>query len=138
MAPPVVFAIGDLHSDAGCARAWVHKTNLVANLQSVPEQWEWKGGEQDRIVFMGDYIDKGARAKQTLLFVKQLNQRFGDEKIVAIMGNHELNLLIDRQRPQGQRYLDYVYAVAHPSAYLDWLPPTERTSSFFGSAVLSQ
>jgi hypothetical protein len=43
------------------------------------------------------------------------------ERVTALLGNHELNLLIDRTRQPGDRYLDYAYAAAHPAQYSSWL-----------------
>jgi len=116
-----VWAIGDLHADAHCARAWVRRTGLIDGLhQNVsPEKWDW-AEPASTLVFMGDYVDKGPYARSTLNFVRTLNERFGDERVQAILGNHEVNLLVDRATPQGHRYLNYAYAAAHPAQYAEW------------------
>ncbi len=44
---------------------------------------------------MGDYVDKGPTAKQVVEFVKDLTTTF-PTKVTAILGNHELELLRDR------------------------------------------
>ena len=76
---------------------------------------------------MGDYIDKGNSARATLELVRSVAERF-PKRVSVLLGNHELNLLIDRSKQPGQpRYLDYAYGVAHPAQYLDWLPPGGRT-----------
>jgi len=95
-----VWAIGDLHADAHCARSWVRRTGLVRGLDAPPATWEW-ADPTAAVVFMGDHLDKGPLARSTLNFVRGLNERFGDERVSAILGNHEVNLLIDRGTPDG-------------------------------------
>lgn len=111
-----VYVIGDLHGDAICAVSWVNRTGLVANLINKelssssepvykqlndPSEWTWTD-EKATLVFMGDYVDKGPTAKQTVMFVKDLTTTFPD-RVTAILGNHELELLRDR----------YVYMYEH-------------------------
>ncbi len=124
----VVWAVGDLHADAQCARAWIEHTGLVHNLDQQPQHWRW-ADPRASLVLMGDYIDKGPHAKETLAFVSSLSERFGDERVVALMGNHELNLLVDRNRPPGNRYMDHVFAVAHPESLVAWLPQRSPNST---------
>jgi len=112
LAPPAgperVWAIGDLHGDAGCAAHWVRRT-----------EWRW-AEPASQLIFMGDYIDRGPDAHAVLALVRALLLRFPDH-VHALLGNHELNLLIDRARPPGGRYLEYAYAAAHPAQYAAWL-----------------
>jgi hypothetical protein len=99
-----VWAIGDLHADVHCARAWVRRTGLIPGLleNASPDKWDW-ADQEAALVFMGDYVDKGPYARSTLNFVRSLNERFGDERVRAILGNHEVNLLVDRATPEGTR-----------------------------------
>lgn len=126
-----VWAIGDLHGDAGCAEHWVRRTGLLSGNYSDPSTWAWEE-PQSTLVFMGDYIDRGPEARAVLVFVSALIERFPN-RVHALLGNHELNLLIDRARsPGGGRYLEYSYAAAHPAQYAAWLDepdePTERAA----------
>ena len=109
-----IWAIGDLHSDVQCARFWIQRTNLIGNL-TVPEtgewlpreRWHWRDGHA-HLVFLGDYIDKGPTARDTLALVRSVQERF-PQYVTALLGNHELNLLIDRAKGRGEaRYFDYV------------------------------
>lgn len=127
MEASTIWAIGDLHSDVHCARSWVDRTGLISNLAHDARLWEWTDPSA-HLIFMGDYIDKGPYALQVLQFVKQLTDRF-PHHVTALMGNHEVHLLLDRSRPAGYRYLDYPYGVAHPMQYLDWLPSDKRASN---------
>ena len=113
-----VYVIGDLHGDAICAVSWVNRTGLVANLINKelsssssepvykqlndPSEWTWTD-EKATLVFMGDYVDKGPTAKQTVMFVKDLTTTFPD-RVTAILGNHELELLRDRYVYYDQMY----------------------------------
>lgn len=127
--PQTIWAIGDLHGDALCAQHWVGRTGLVANLAQPPSAWVWTDAAA-HLVLMGDYIDKGPRSKQTLKLVRALTRRFPSQ-VTALMGNHELNLLVDRAREggKGHRYLEHVWASAHPAEYLNWLPYSARTEN---------
>ena len=113
------------------------RTGLIANLTyesgewQPRELWHWKDKESE-LVFMGDYIDKGPSAKDTLALVRSVQERF-PEHVTALLGNHELNLLLDRGKARGEpRYFDYTYGVAHPLQYMDWLPPRAHVSSSSG------
>lgn len=130
-----VYVIGDLHGDAICAVSWVNRTGLIANLidpnlsssvevykkLSNPSEWKWTD-DKAKLVFMGDYVDKGPTAKQTVEFVKSLTKAFPN-KVTAILGNHELELLRDRDAriTPPERYSSYSYATVHPGDYHNYL-----------------
>ena len=145
--PTSVYVIGDIHGDAICAVSWVNRTGLVGNLlldesssssssssyssspPSVPlyerlndpSRWVWTD-DKSTLVFMGDYVDKGPTARQTLEFVRDLTIAF-PENVVAILGNHELELLRDRDRRISpvDRYSAYSYATVHPGDYHNYI-----------------
>ena len=120
------YIIGDLHGDYICAKYWVNKTGLVLGLSNDEDEddmssWSW-ADNSSKLVFMGDYIDKGPTSKQTVEFVKKLTDRF-PEYVTALLGNHELQLLKDRHEYQkyGSAYFQYPYAVVHPLEYLNFV-----------------
>jgi hypothetical protein len=134
-----VFVIGDIHGDAICAISWVIRAGLVSNLlnddaiqQSTssiplykqlndPSKWIWTN-DNASLVFMGDYVDKGPTARQTVEFVRDLTIAF-PTKVTAILGNHELELLRDRDvriLPH-ERYSSYSYATVHPGDYHNYI-----------------
>ena len=39
---------------------------LLTNLEIARETWKWKGGDEEVVVFMGDYIDRGPQSKRYL------------------------------------------------------------------------
>lgn len=72
--------IGDIH---GCFREF---TGLLSKLQYI--------GEQDRLILIGDYIDRGPDSCKVVQFIRYLELAFGKEKVIALKGNHE-DLLLD-------------------------------------------
>jgi serine/threonine protein phosphatase 1 len=68
------FAIGDIHGEAE------HLFKLMSLLPPLTAQ--------DTIVFMGDYVDRGARSKDVVAFVRGLAKET-PAKVVALRGNHE-------------------------------------------------
>ena len=134
-ASAIVYAVGDLHGDAACARQWIIQTGLINGLGRGDDgsDWEWNenaAGANSSLVFVGDYVDKGPTSFQTVRFVKALTDRFPD-RVVALMGNHELELLRDRDEDEaGERWRPpnsgggfhrLAYATVHPGEYLNYV-----------------
>jgi serine/threonine protein phosphatase 1 len=72
------FAIGDIHGDL---------EQLLALWSKLPELTS-----DDRIVFLGDYVDRGPDSRGVIEFVRQL-PRQTPARVVALMGNHEQIIL---------------------------------------------
>lgn len=68
------FAIGDIHGDL---------EHLFRLLASFPEL-----DDEDTIVFMGDYLDRGPKSAQVIDYVRHLHEHT-PAKVVALRGNHE-------------------------------------------------
>jgi hypothetical protein len=116
----VSYVIGDLHGDVDCGKYWVNRLGLVDYLdeeETKPLKWRQPMAS---LVFMGDYIDKGPYSYQTLLYVKSLTMAFPD-KVTALMGNHELELLRDRHPETRVKYMQLAYSSVHPQEYLNFL-----------------
>jgi hypothetical protein len=146
-----VYVIGDIHGDAICAVSWVNRTGLIANLidgaslhsssaplykrLNDPSEWKWTN-DAATLVFMGDYVDKGPTARQTVEFVRDLTIAFPDN-VAAILGNHELELLRDRDAriPPVERYSAYSYATVHPGDYHNYI--TDDGAERSGHALAS-
>ncbi|MCK9275226.1 MAG: serine/threonine protein phosphatase [Syntrophales bacterium] len=72
-----IFAIGDIH---GCL------AKLEKMIRMIPFDHE-----NDRLVFIGDYIDRGPDSKGVVDYVITLRHYY--EKVICLMGNHEQMLL---------------------------------------------
>lgn len=111
-----VFAIGDIH---GCATA------LNTLLKAI------RLGPCDRIVTLGDYINKGPDSRGVLERLIEL-QRSG--QLVALRGNHEMKLLraLEQQQPvvEGTTLVDLhtlnSYGSAGQTATIGEIPKTHQ------------
>ncbi len=69
-----LFAIGDIH---GCYSL------LKRLLEKLPIDWQ-----TDKLIFLGDYIDRGEEVKKVVETIIDLKSRY-KEQIICLMGNHE-------------------------------------------------
>jgi hypothetical protein len=136
-----IYAIGDLHGDVECARQWVARTNVLKKVDKENNNGEaavWRD-EQTRLVFMGDYLDKGITSKQTVEYVKSLTEQFPDF-VTAILGNHEIELLRDRTESLwgGGRagYYQLSYGAVHPADYLEYLSASQYNNDDVDDAIV--
>lgn len=80
MEPAFTFAIGDIH---GC-----HK----ALLQTLKQCSDYAYRQSHRLVFIGDYIDRGPDSRSVIEAIRDLEQHDPDS-VICLMGNHEEMLL---------------------------------------------
>lgn len=71
------FAVGDIHGE-------IEKLELM--IHQIKERYK-KG---DKVVFLGDYIDRGLHSKEVINRIIELKEEL---YIIPLMGNHELMLL---------------------------------------------
>ncbi len=72
-----IMAVGDLHGDMEALKEIIGDfTNRLRN------------GENIRLVFLGDYIDRGRKSLSVLMSVLELHKEFPD-RVVVLRGNHE-------------------------------------------------
>ena len=109
-----IHIIGDLHGDAHCAREWIAATDMVQFEPDGTMKWSGRPNGEDLIVFMGDYIDRGPESRDVLHLVMNMTLTFGQRRVIALAGNHELQLLLDRHRTPRHRFTRHVSAFAHP------------------------
>jgi hypothetical protein len=84
--------IGDIHGHAAALKELLHKMD-----------YKEKGGiwqhSRRKIIFVGDYIDRGPAIRETLHIVRSMQE---NGCAIALMGNHEFNALAyDYQLPDG-------------------------------------
>jgi len=117
------YVIGDLHGDAECAWKWVKKTGLVDRKGT---KLVWTGKPTEALYFAGDFVDKGRAGRATLELVRELTERWPD-KVVAVLGNHDVYLLADALLEQGSGAMmgtsvrDFTHAFSHPEEYRNWV-----------------
>jgi serine/threonine protein phosphatase 1 len=78
MADQKTFIIGDVH---GC----------LGMLMKLMEKIAWRA-ETDRLIFLGDYIDRGKDSRGVIDFILSISER--SPHVECLMGNHE-NILLD-------------------------------------------
>jgi Calcineurin-like phosphoesterase. len=72
-----IFVIGDIHGCMGKLR------QLIQNINADPQN--------DTIVFIGDYIDRGSAAREVVDYVIKLKAEY--KNVVCLLGNHEYMFL---------------------------------------------
>jgi serine/threonine protein phosphatase 1 len=72
-----IFAIGDIHGCLGKFEA------LIQNIDANPQN--------DTLIFIGDYIDRGNSSSKVVDYVIQLKSEY--KKVVCLLGNHEYMLI---------------------------------------------
>jgi serine/threonine protein phosphatase 1 len=105
-----IFAIGDIHGS-------FHKLEKL--LEKLPIE-----KEKDKLIFMGDYINRGNQVKEVLNFIAKLKD--DDYNLIPLMGNHE--------------YLLLEYHLTNYKALLPYLRNlgVETTLASYGGASLQQ
>ena len=91
MSEEKIFVIGDVH---GC----------LEMLKRLIDKIEWNPAN-DRLIFIGDYIDRGENSKGVIDFILKLKE--DSTLIQCLIGNHE------------QMFLDYLSGVDHQSSLLN-------------------
>ena len=77
-----IFAIGDIH---GCLNQLISIHDQIFNYKNYKK-------EEDLLIYIGDYIDRGPKSKQVIDEILQLKNK--EIKAVFLMGNHE-EMMID-------------------------------------------
>ena len=119
--------IGDLHGDVHCAKHWVETTKLILLPTKTTDELQWIGSENDALVFLGDYVDKGSTSSEVLTFVKSVQENFPNN-VVTILGNHDFFQVLDTglyfdydegslPHPLYHPFYDYSYSFVHPEEY---------------------
>jgi hypothetical protein len=100
--------IGDLHGDANTIPSILEQTKFLENMEA--------GSMDVKLVFLGDYADRGKKDIQTLEQVLALKLRYPNE-VILLRGNHEdirmgdkyglLDSLWDQFEESGKRLFDH-------------------------------
>lgn len=94
-----LYAVGDVHGRCDLLEALIEKIGRDAATRS-PER-------RHRIIFLGDYIDRGDQSRQVIDRLILLKQRLGT-RVEFLSGNHEIALLAFLKDPLEERsWLDW-------------------------------
>lgn len=110
----MIYAMSDIHGCIDKLKEMMKKVDLTRN---------------NRIVFLGDYMDYGDSSCQVLKYLMDLKEKYGVEKVVVLKGNHE------------QMFLDWINDYRNPypdeteddMVFNDWL----RTDLECGASTIS-
>ena len=83
----MIYAMSDIHGCIDKLKEMMKKVDLTGN---------------NRIVFLGDYMDYGDSSCQVLKYLMDLKEKYGVEKVVVLKGNHE------------QMFLDWINDYRNP------------------------
>lgn len=75
-----IFAVSDIHGH-------------LAQMEEALKRIKNKASEGDRLIFLGDYIDRGPDSGGVLRRVFELQKTYGPERVIILRGNHEEMLL---------------------------------------------
>jgi hypothetical protein len=89
--------IGDIHGHADELRALLHHLGYRPDAAGTPRH---PAGRQ--VIFLGDYVDRGPKIRETLALVRGMVERGA---ALAILGNHEYNALAFWQQDPSGGYL---------------------------------
>lgn len=109
----MIYAMSDIH---GC----------MEELKDKMDQVDLRG--DNRMIFLGDYMDYGESSFQVLQYIWELQKQYGDEKIIVLKGNHEqmfLEWINDFRNPYADGLEDYMI-------FNDWL----RTDFEYGANTI--
>lgn len=109
----MIYAMSDIH---GCIK------ELKRNMEKIDLRGE------NRIIFLGDYIDYGEASCQVLQYIRELQKQLGSEKVIVLKGNHEqmfLEWINDFRDP-------YVDGSGDCRIFNDWL----RTDFEYGANTI--
>ena len=115
----MIYAMSDIH---GCI------DELKQNMELVDL------GDENRIIFLGDYMDYGAASCEVLQYIKEQQERYGDKKVIVLKGNHEqmfLEWIDDYSRTGSGGDDDF-------PVYNDWLLTDLETGAKTVSSFLSE
>lgn len=105
------FVIGDIH---GCHQALI---DLWAKIAPDPEE--------DTVVFLGDYIDRGPASRQVVDEILAIRKRL--PRVITLMGNHEQMLL---SFLEGREETPFLEVGGQETLASYSLPPSGANSSF--------
>ena len=97
-----IYAMSDIH---GCYDAFLDALSLID-----------LSDKNTKLILLGDYIHGGGQSYEVLDKIISLQRKYGTDKVVALMGNHEEWVI-----EQNHRILDGGYDDEKEEKYIDWM-----------------
>lgn len=110
----MIYAMSDIH---GCLDALEKKMKYV----------DLSG--DNRLIFLGDYIDYGPKSGQVLRYIYDLQQKHGEEKVIVLKGNHEALFL---------EFLDDFNGAQNGFQYGNWLQTDSDSDMITMKSLVSE
>lgn len=114
--PRRIYAIGDIH---GCLEELNSMLDHLVNDQRI--------GEEDLVIFIGDYIDRGKNSKEVIARLLKFQSDY--PRTVFLRGNHE-DMLLDYIGPQVGMGGAYIANGGYETVKSYGLPPTSSAQEF--------
>lgn len=97
--------VGDVHGEIAA---------LDALLRHLGYSADGCHAENRRLVFVGDLVDRGPDSPGVVEWVRRLIEA---ERAQCVMGNHELNILLGRRKPDNIWFFHHELSADHPAAH---------------------
>lgn len=114
-----IFCISDIHGH-------------LAELEEALERIKDKASEGDRLILLGDYIDRGPDSGGVLRRVFGLQKAYGPERVIVLRGNHE-EMLLEWLDTFARLEVDWQDG-CEPLSWDDWLDPGNACRSLMTDA----
>ncbi len=84
-----IYAMSDIHGHLDIFKETLENVDLEA--------------KDNKLILLGDYIDRGDKSPEALYFIKELSERYPNQ-VIALMGNHEILFFDDLNSfyPEGE------------------------------------
>lgn len=73
------FVFGDIH---GCYEQLKSLIKFIVSDKNIDLK-------EDKFIFLGDYVDRGPDSYKVIQYIKGLQEKYGDNQVITLMGNHE-------------------------------------------------
>lgn len=121
--------LGDIHGEIDALNV------LLRRLGYTPDG---RHAEGRRLIFVGDLVDRGPDSPAVIALVRQLLE---SERAQCVLGNHELNILLGRRKPDNIWFFHHELPAGHPAAARPqvWIDPSSRDAilDFFATLPLA-
>lgn len=106
----MIYAMSDIH---GCYKEFLKALELI----------DLSGN--NKLILLGDYIHGGKDSYKVLEKIIELQKKYGKDKVVALMGNHE-EMVIEFGEPIDNNYKNTGKKKISNSYYLNWMKSLKR------------